>query len=246
MRVLVVSDLHANAEALRSVFSRVRRKKFDCIACLGDFVGYGAEPNQVLDAMRTFKATKLYIRGNHDRYVADLEESDGFNPAAQAAADWTREHLSAPNRRFLEKLPLGPVEHDGFVLCHGSPQDEDEYVFNEVHASHIFESTTAPIVLYGHTHLPVVFSVDAKGRVRGSAVRGDAIVRLDPRRRYLINPGSVGQPRDRNPRASFAIVDSGRMTAQFFRVPYNITKTQLAILKAGLPVVLANRLRWGT
>jgi predicted phosphodiesterase len=244
--VLVVSDLHANAEALRAVFSRVRRKKFDCIACLGDFVGYGAEPNQVLDAMRTFRATKLYIRGNHDRFVAAMEEGNGFNAAAKEAADWTREHLSVPNRRFLEKLPLGPMEQHGFVLCHGSPDDEDEYVFNEVHAARIFKSTSAPIVLYGHTHLPVVFSVDAKGRVRGSAVRGEATIRLDPARRYLINPGSVGQPRDRNPRSSFAIVDSQRMTAQFFRVPYNIGRTQSAILKAGLPVVLANRLKWGT
>ncbi len=246
MRALVVSDLHSNAEALRAVLSHVRRKKFDCIVCLGDFVGYCAEPNQVVDAMRNFKGTKLYIRGNHDRVAAGFEEGDGFNHAARLAAQWTREHLSAPNRRFLEKLPLGPLEHNGFLLCHGSPDDEDEYVFNEVHASRIFDSTEASIVLYGHTHLPVVFSVDEKGKVRGSAIRGEAIVRLDGHRRYLINPGSVGQPRDRNPRASFAIVDSRRMTAQFFRVSYNIAKTQSAILKAGLPPVLAHRLKWGT
>ena len=246
MRAVVVSDLHANAEALRAVFSHVRRKKFDCIACLGDFVGYGAEPNQVLDAMRTFKGTKVYIRGNHDRYVADLEEGEGFNPAARTAAEWTRDHLSARNRHFLEKLPLGPIERGGLLLCHGSPDNEDEYLFNEFHAGRIFETFDAPIILYGHTHLPVIFSIDPKGKVRGSAVRGEAIVRLDPSRRYLINPGSVGQPRDRNPRSSFAIVDSVRRTAQFFRVPYNIAKAQTAILKAGLPVMLANRLKWGT
>lgn len=246
MRALVVSDLHANAEALRAVFSRVRRKKFDCIACLGDFVGYCAEPNQVLDAMRTFKGTKFYIRGNHDRFVSASEDGSGFNAAARAAGEWTRDHLSVPNRRFLEKLALGPIERGGFVLCHGSPEDEDEYLFNEFHAGRIFEGIAAPIILYGHTHLPVVFSIDAKGKVRGSAIRSDAIVRLDPDRRYLINPGSVGQPRDRNPRSAFAIVDSERRTAQFFRVPYNIAKTQSAIVKAGLPAVLANRLKWGT
>ena len=246
MRAVVVSDLHANAEALRAVFSRVRRKKFDCIACLGDFVGYGAEPNQVLDAMRTFKSAKAYIRGNHDRYVAAFEEGNGFNAAAKAAAEWTRDHLSVPNRRFLEKLPLGPMQRGGFVLCHGSPYDEDEYVFNEAHAAQIFEAFDAPIILYGHTHLPVIFSIDARGRVRGASVRGDAIVKLDRSRRYLINPGSVGQPRDRNPRASFAIVDSERMTAQFLRVPYDIAKTQTAIVRAGLPIILANRLKWGT
>jgi predicted phosphodiesterase len=246
VRALVVSDLHANAEALRAVLSRVRRKKFDCVVCLGDFVGYGAEPNQVLDIMRSLKGPKLYIRGNHDRVVALLDEGQGFNAPAKVAAHWTRDHLSAPNRRFLEKLPLGPLQRENVVLCHGSPEDEDEYVFNEVHASRIFEQNDAPIVLYGHTHLPVIFWTEAKGRVRGSAVRGEAIYRLDRDRRYLINPGSVGQPRDRNPRASFAIVDSRRMTAQFFRVAYNVAKTQSAILKAGLPPMLAHRLKWGT
>ncbi|HUJ15368.1 MAG TPA: metallophosphoesterase family protein [Thermoanaerobaculia bacterium] len=246
MRAVVVSDLHANAEALRAVLSRIRRKKFDAVACLGDFVGYCAEPNQVVDAMRTLKAKKLYIRGNHDRVAASLGDGESFHPAAKVAAEWTRQHLSAPNRRFLEKLPLGPVKHDGLLLCHGSPHDEDEYVFNEFHAEQIFASTDAPIVLYGHTHLPVMFSIDAHGNVSGFAVRDEAMFRLDPARRYLINPGSVGQPRDRNPRASFAIVDSSKMTAQFFRVPYNIGKAQSAIRKAGLPVVLANRLQWGT
>lgn len=246
MRALVVSDLHANAESLRAVLSHARRKKFDAIVCLGDFVGYCAEPNQVLDTMRTLKGPKLYIRGNHDRVVAGLEEGHAFNQAALIAAHWTRERLSNPNRRFLERLPLGPLEHDGFLLCHGSPDDEDEYVFNEIHAARIFEETTAPIVLYGHTHLPVIFSVDGKGRVRGAAVHRQKVHRLDPDRRYLINPGSVGQPRDRDPRASFAIVDSRRRTAQFFRVPYNVAKTQSAILKAGLPPMLAHRLKWGT
>jgi len=132
VRAVVVSDLHANAEALRAVFSHVRRKKFDCIACLGDFVGYCAEPNQVLDAMRMFKGTKYYIRGNHDRFVAGHEEGNGFNPAAKMAAEWTRDRLSVPNRRFLEKLQLGPIERGGFVLSHGSPDDEDEYLFNEL------------------------------------------------------------------------------------------------------------------
>ena len=119
-------------------------------------------------------------------------------------------------------------------------------MFNEFHATKIFESTDAPIVLYGHTHLPVVFWIDEHDRVRGAAIRGDAVVKLEKGRRYIINPGSVGQPRDRNPRSSFAIVDSGRMTAQFFRVAYDVRKTQSAILRAGLPPMLANRLKWGT
>jgi predicted phosphodiesterase len=246
MRALVVSDLHSNHEALRSVLSHVRRKKFDRIVCLGDFVGYGAQPNQVLDRMRTLRAPKLYIRGNHDRVAAGIDAADGFNAAAKLAALWTRDHLSATNQRFLQKLPLGPIVQHEVVVCHGSPHDEDEYVFNENHAAQVFRSIEGRFILYGHTHLPVVFSIDSRHRVRGSSVSGDAMVRLDPDHRYLINPGSVGQPRDRNPEASFVIFDSEKLTVQFFRVPYDVVKTQSAILKAGLPRILADRLTYGT
>jgi predicted phosphodiesterase len=246
VRALVVSDLHSNAEALRMVMNRVRRKKFDVVVCLGDFVGYGAQPNQILDTMRTMKGPKLYIRGNHDRVAAGLDHADGFNTAAKAAALWTRDHLSARNRHFLEKLPLGPIEREGVMICHGAPHNEDEYVFHEGHAMEVFESTAAPIILYGHTHLPVIFSLDRQHRVHGVAVRGDVVVRLDSEHRYLINPGSVGQPRDRNPASSFVIFDSKRLTVQFFRVAYDVGKTQGSILKAGLPAILAQRLAYGT
>lgn len=246
MRTLVLSDIHANAEALRAVMSRVRRKKFDRVACLGDFVGYGAQPNQVLDAMRTIGRPKLYIRGNHDRVAAGIEEGGSFNAVARDAAIWTRDRLSAKNRRFLRDLSTGPLRHDGLLLCHGSPHDEDEYVFTEAHVARIFLETDAPLILFGHTHIPAVFSIDAHGRVAGSMIGGDCVVTLDPARRYLINPGSVGQPRDRNPEASFAIVDSKKRTAQFFRVEYDVAKTQTAILKAGLPAILAYRLTYGT
>jgi predicted phosphodiesterase len=246
VRALVVSDLHSNAEALRAVMQRVRRKKFDTIICLGDFVGYGPQPNQVLDVMRTFRAPKQYIRGNHDRVAGGIDDGEGFNHAAKYAALWTRDRLSAPNRHFLAGLAHGPVRHESVMLCHGSPHDEDEYVFNEHHAAQVFQHHDAPVILYGHTHLPVVFSMDPRGRVRGFSVRAEATVKLDPANRYLINPGSVGQPRDRNPQASFAIFDSSKMTVQFVRVEYDVEKTQLAILKAGLPRILADRLTHGT
>jgi len=246
VRALVVSDLHSNADALRAVMQRMRRKKYDRIICLGDFVGYGAQPNQVLDVMRTMRARKLYIRGNHDRVAAGIDEGVGFNNVAKYAALWTRDHLSAPNRNFLKNLPLGPMVDNGVVLCHGSPHDEDEYVFNESHAAQVFTLQGGAVILYGHTHLPAVFSADSHGKVRGFLVRGEATVKLDPEVRYLINPGSVGQPRDRNPLASFAIFDSVRRTVQFFRVPYDIEKTQISILKAGLPRILADRLAHGT
>jgi len=246
VRALVVSDLHANAEALKAVMNRIRRKKFDKVVCLGDFVGYGAQPNQVLDTMRTMKAPKLYIRGNHDRVAAGVEDGEGFNHAAKFAALWTRDHLSAPNRHFLQRLPLGPIRFDSLLLCHGSPYDEDEYVFNEAHARNVFDMTDARVILYGHTHLPVIFAMDSHGRLRGASVRGETIVRLDKDHRYLINPGSVGQPRDRNPQASFAMYDSKKMTVQFFRCTYDVEKTQMAIVRAGLPPILAHRLTHGT
>lgn len=246
MRALVVSDLHANAEALRAVLTRVRRKKFEVIFCLGDFVGYGAQPNHVLDVMRTFRGRKVYIRGNHDRVAAGLDDADGFNQAARAAALWTRDHLSAPNRRFLRDLATGPVVHRSVMLCHGSPYDEDEYVFNVHHAAQILALFDAPFIVFGHTHLPAVFSIDSEGNVRGFAVREEATVKLEPNRRFLINPGSVGQPRDRNPDASCMILDTEKRTVQFFRVPYDIRKTQTSIVNAGLPHILASRLQFGT
>ena len=246
MRALVVSDLHSNSEALKSVLARVRRKKFDTVVCLGDFVGYGAQPNQVLDVMRKMKGRKLYIRGNHDRVASGLDDASGFNHAARAAALWTRDHLSQPNRNFLRDLTVGPLIHKGVMLCHGSPYDEDEYVFNVHHAAQVLALFTQPFILFGHTHLPAVFQVDPEGNVSGFAVRGNATVKLDPQNRYLINPGSVGQPRDRMPQSSFAIFDSDKRTAQFFRVEYDVAKTQSSILKAGLPDVLAHRLQYGT
>ena len=246
MRALVVSDLHSNAEALRAVFARVRRKKFDSVICLGDFVGYGAQPNQVLDKMRTLRGRKVYIRGNHDRVASGLDDAAGFNHAAKAAALWTRDHLSPRNRSFLRDLTVGPLIHKGVMLCHGSPYDEDEYVFNVHHAAQVLALFTQPFILFGHTHLPAVFAVDEMDNVNGFAVRGDATVKLDPRFRYLINPGSVGQPRDRIPHASFVIFDSDKRTAQFFRTEYDVKKTQTSILKAGLPDVLAHRLQFGT
>jgi predicted phosphodiesterase len=246
VRALVISDLHSNSEALRAVLTRVRRKKFDTVICLGDFVGYGAQPNQVLDTMRKMKGRKLYIRGNHDRVASGLDDANGFNHAAKAAALWTRDHLSPPNRGFLRDLTVGPVIHKGVMLCHGSPYDEDEYVFNVHHAAQVLALFDQPFILFGHTHLPAVFWVGRDGTVSGFAVRGDATVRLTAGNRYLINPGSVGQPRDRSPLAACAIFDSEKRTAQFLRVEYDVTKAQSSILKAGLPDVLAHRLQYGT
>lgn len=247
MRTLIVSDLHSNHAALRAVLNRVRRKKFDQVFCLGDFVGYGAQPNQVLDSMRALRTEKIFVRGNHDRVVAGLDDADSFNHAAKAAAFWTRDHLSAPNRAFLRQLPVGPlVDSTGVMVCHGSPFDEDQYVFGEGDAYDILvRFQEFPVIFFGHTHLPAVFRL-SENEISAKIYRQEAIVRLKRNERYLINPGSVGQPRDRNPEAACAIFDRERFTIQFIRVPYDIAATQASILRAGLPRVLADRLAVGS
>lgn len=248
MRTLVVSDLHSNSDALTAVLNAVRRKHFDRVICLGDFVGYGAQPNQVLDRMRTMRMQKLYVRGNHDRVVAGFDSGEAFNHAARSAALWTRDRLSGPNRDFLRRLPIGPIDAgDGVVICHGSPVDEDQYLFSEADAYQTLHAFPfAKVIFFGHTHLPAIFSVGDDPKISARIYRQPAIVRLDPNRRYLINPGSVGQPRDRNRLSACLMFDSQKLTVQFIRVEYDIANAQAAIRNAGLPRVLADRLLYGT
>lgn len=247
MKSLVISDIHSNLEALRAVLRHVRRKRIDRVICLGDFVGYGAEPNQVLDRLRAFKGEKTFIRGNHDRVASGNSDGNEFNHAARAAALWTRARLSRPNRKFLASLPVGPLlTSDGLLLCHGSPFDEDEYLFSENDAWNVLQAVDQPVTMFGHTHIPAVFAVDDPETLSIVFVRETATLRLDRGKKYLINPGSVGQPRDRNPQTSFVIWDSDRWIVQFYRIPYALEKTQDTIRRAGLPRVLADRLAYGT
>ncbi|HVT04320.1 MAG TPA: metallophosphoesterase family protein [Thermoanaerobaculia bacterium] len=247
MITLVISDLHSNDAALGAVFAHVRRKSIDRIICLGDFVGYGAQPNQVLDKIRTFKARKLYIRGNHDRVAGGFEDGEGFNFAARSAALWTRDHLSGINRRFLQELPVGPLSAgEGVLICHGSPFDEDEYLFSEYDARRIFDVYSENVILFGHTHLPSFFTLEPDGSVHGLLVREATRFQLASGKRYLINPGSVGQPRDRNPQSAFLLFDDQKKSVQFQRVAYDISATRESILRAGLPRILADRLLVGT
>jgi diadenosine tetraphosphatase ApaH/serine/threonine PP2A family protein phosphatase len=189
---------------------------------------------------------KLYIRGNHDRVAIGPDNGEGFNNAARQAALWTRDHLSHENMAFLRQLPVGPIAtDDGVLVCHGSPFDEDEYVFTEFDAHKIFHAYPHKMILFGHTHLPSFFEISHRGELAGFLVRQPTSFRLDPSSRYLINPGSVGQPRDRNPHAAYAVYDENRTTIHFYRVEYDIAKAQEPILDAGLPRILADRLAVG-
>jgi diadenosine tetraphosphatase ApaH/serine/threonine PP2A family protein phosphatase len=244
LRYLVLS----NDEALAAVLARVKRKKFDRVLCLGDFVGYAADPNKVLDRMRTMPRTTIAIRGNHDKVVAGVDSGEMFNPPALFAARWTSERLSKENLEYLRRLPVGPVLVDDlFALCHGSPLDEDAYIFSDFDASMNFVQLQrfAPgvfICFFGHSHIPSVFTLEKDG-IRVEAVRGSrARLKLEPGKKYLINPGSVGQPRDRNPKASYAIYDADEGVVHFDRVAYDVQATRRKIQRAGLPAMLGDRL----
>lgn len=245
MRALVISDVHSNLPALRAVFRATRRKRIDLLICLGDLVGYGAQPNQVLEEIQRHRARKRIVRGNHDRIATGASGPEGFNLPARQAALWTRNRLTPANRKFLAAVPVGPVEAAGVILCHGSILDEDEYLFSAVAAAPSLDAMDRDLGLFGHTHLPSLFRRSPTGEVTGNLVTSSGQVRLDRESRYLINPGSVGQPRDRDPRAAYALLDLERRTVTFRRIEYDIAAAQKAIRNAGLPDILADRLAAG-
>jgi predicted phosphodiesterase len=247
MKYLILSDIHGNLEALKSVLQELESKsiEFDGCIILGDLVGYGADPNKVAKQIREMKPAAS-VRGNHDKAAAGLSDARDFNYAARNAALWTRKQLSAQNKEYIAKLPEGPVEVDKlFHIVHGSPWDEDYYIFNWREALFAFQRSDKQFIFFGHTHIPVIWSLD-KDDLTGEGIPDEHYEQsLDGGNRYLINPGSVGQPRDRNPRASMAVLDTGEMKIQFFRVEYDVKKAQEKIRKAGLDGYLADRLAVG-
>jgi predicted phosphodiesterase len=246
MRYLILSDIHSNEEALAAVLARVRRKRYDRVALLGDLVGYGASPNQVIDRLRGLRRTTVSVRGNHDRIVVHPGPPGVFNPLAVKAAQWTTEKLTARNRRFLAALPQGPLLVDGiFEICHGSPRDEDAYIFTDYDAYLNFRESQSAVCFFGHSHIPSVFTLTPEG-IQVDVVEGSRVSwKLEPGRRYLVNPGSIGQPRDRNPDAAFAIYDAAERVVHFHRVPYDALGARRKIHRAGLPPMLGDRLLVG-
>jgi predicted phosphodiesterase len=245
MRYLILSDIHANREALGAVVSFVRRKRWDKAAVLGDIVGYAAEPNQTTDMVRKLRP-QVVVRGNHDKVCSGLEEGELFNRIALEAAMWTRRKLTRPNLKWLQGLPQGPVTvDDDFAICHGTPIDEDAYIFGELEALNVFRRTDHRLCFFGHSHFPVVFALSPDAITTILTVGHSFRFKLRKGVRYLVNPGSVGQPRDGNPLTAFATYDSATQVVSFYRLPYEVAATQKKILKAGLPRPLAERLAIG-
>ena len=246
VRYLILSDIHANLEALEAVLDSLAPAEWDRAVVLGDLVGYGAAPNAVIDRIRELEPLAV-IRGNHDKASCGIEDGSNFNHVARVAALWTGETLTANNRAYLRGLPAGPLVIDDRVeICHGSPFDEDHYIFDADDARRALEAGNRQLCLFGHTHLPVVFRRVGQ-EYNGFVPEGDAeiVLLLENGVRYVVNPGSVGQPRDGDPRAAFALYDSDGPSLTLRRVPYPVDAAQRRILGAGLPASLANRLSVG-
>ena len=248
MKYLIVSDLHGNWDAFRKVLRDAESEPFDAVLMLGDVVGYGAAPNRTLELLRDMQVEVHSVRGNHDKVVCGVDDGSGFNAVAQYAAQWTRERLTPDNLAYIKTLPQGPLQtSDGAVICHGSPRDEDEYLLSNSDAAGAFGSGNGQISFFGHTHIACVFSEPIHDLgVSSVLLKGaEGSFQIEPEVRYLINPGSVGQPRDRDPRAAYMFYDSDEGLVRWKRAEYPINKAQYRILKAGLPRVLADRLSLG-
>jgi diadenosine tetraphosphatase ApaH/serine/threonine PP2A family protein phosphatase len=247
MRTLILSDIHGNAHALDAVLADAQARGYDQTLMLGDLVGYGAEPQRVIERVRALSPAVL-IRGNHDKVCAGLASAHDFNDVARTSIEWTRRTLSRELLRFLADLPVGPVTVDGGIeICHGTPFDEDYYLFDARDAARAFDAVSQPLCFFGHTHVPAILlarhddgvstQLDGDGRSWSWRVPDDTPV--------LVNVGSVGQPRDGDPRAAYGIFDTESRMLYLHRVDYDIQGAQQKILDAGLPARLATRLEQG-
>ncbi len=250
LRILLLSDIHANLEALDACLAAA--PSFDLVVNLGDIVGYGASPNEV--TTRSRELGRIFVRGNHDKAATGLMPLDDFNPMASTAALWTRSHLTGENLDWLKSLPHGPVttpDIPGAQLVHGSPIDEDEYLLSLGEALAPLLTIDLPLTFFGHTHMQGGFFANG-GAVDGfrpeyrTVGQAETVeLKLKPEARYLINPGSVGQPRDGDWRAAFALFDNEARVVHFHRTPYNLKSAQDRIFSAKLPSRLATRLATG-
>jgi putative phosphoesterase len=232
MRIAAISDIHGNLDALQRTLERVRQEGAQMIVCLGDIAGYGPFPNECIDLVR--QECELTVVGNHDAGAVGNLTPLAFNTEGRAAVEWTRQQLTESNANFIKELPLARVSHD-ITFVHASPRRPQnwEYVATWREAAQMFNHFATGTCCLGHTHIPAI-------------VCSDGVVNaFHPGQRHLINPGSVGQPRDGDPRASFALIDTDTASASIIRVKYDVASTADAIRKAGLPEFLARRLEYG-
>jgi len=255
LRYLILSDIHSNLEALETCLA-VAEGRYDRVLCLGDLVGYGPDPNAVTG--RTRELAEAVIRGNHDKACAGITDAEDFNSLARVSTFWTRDELHPEHLAFLRNLPQGPLVLDGFELVHGSPLDEDEYIVGPLQALPALAHLAVQAGFFGHTHHQGGFVLGPKGQFQSirdwilhqeaEHLEDDAqrvTLKLEDGTRYLINPGSVGQPRDGDWRAAFAIFDDAKREVEYYRTPYNLFQTQEKMEKAGLPEPLILRLTIG-
>ena len=242
MRIAVISDIHGNWHALDAVLADVAREAVDEVWCLGDLVGYGPQPNRCVEEARA--QSSVCLIGNHDLAALGEVGTEDFSPEAAASARWTAEELADDARAFLATLqPKG--ERQGVELFHGSPRDPVwEYILSEPAVRDALALTSSEFVLVGHTHIPIALLLSNGGTLAGGLARGGSDVELSEGR-WLLNPGSVGQPRDGDPRAAYLLLDFERRNAHFRRIPYDIESTQAEIRGHGLPEGLATRLADG-
>ena len=239
MRFAILSDLHANLEATEAVRADARERNCTHYLCLGDVVGYNANPRECVDIVR--KMNCPVVKGNHDEQASLEESSRDFNALAEMAINWTREHLSEPDKEWLRGLPFTCAVED-FTIVHATLDMPEQwgYVFNTLDAAASFTHQQTTVCFFGHTHVAGAFVRD-DGVKR---VRIDELV-IEPSKKYFINTGSVGQPRDGDWRAAYCIFDLERNCVEQRRVPYDLAGAQKKIIKCGLPPLLAERLKLG-
>lgn len=242
MRYGIVSDIHANIDALNAVLRELDRIGMQQLLCLGDIVGYGPDPNECCDELR--RRNCLAISGNHDEAAISSEEPDAFNALARQAIAWTKSELSAENRNFLAELPR-ERSFDTFSIVHGAPVFHFDYILNVSDAQSAFPHAMSQLTFIGHTHVAEVFFQDDAGRAYHLKLSHGGKIDIIDQCRYIINPGSVGQPRDHNPQASFALYDEEQRAVEIRRIDYDVARVQERMQQAQLPPQLSERLTIG-
>ncbi|MCX7867135.1 metallophosphoesterase family protein [Limisphaera sp. VF-2] len=239
MKFAIIADIHGNLEALQAVLEDAQKQGCTHYACIGDVVGYGANPRECLQIIRSMGMP--CVKGNHDEYCSIDENAEGFNPLAAEAVMWTRQQLSEEDRQWLRDLRYVRMVTN-FTIVHATLDAPQRwgYVFDKLAAAASFPYQNTPVCFFGHTHVPVAF-------VRDSMVRGGTYskFRIEPGKKYFINVGAVGQPRDGNPKAAYVVYDVDEGTVELRRLDYDIATAQKKIRAAGLPERLAERLAYG-